>query len=549
MVAMPQSGQQRQQARLFRIYNYYRIVISLLLVGLLLLEAEVLGTPPQQTALFQITALSYLALNIFIGLVLLAGYPLRQWHVVLSLLIDIVVLHLLAVFSGGIGTGIANLIIISVAAGNILTPSRLGLFYAALATLFSLGAAIWLVLAVGQGVDTIVRAGITGVIYFAVAFIIQYITRRLASSERLATERAHSIARLEQLNHQIIQRMHTGIVVSDRTGTVHMANGAAGELLLGTRESASQIRYLPHPLKRRMEQWLSEPGLRSQPFHARENTPQVQANFTRLDPPLDDHILVFLEDTGKIMQQAQQMKLASLGRLTAGIAHEIRNPLGAISHAAQLLHESDQLVDGDRKMTSIIQRHSQRVNAIVENVLELSRRRSADMRLVDVGQWLARVVNEYREANPEHCVIDLKVRNGQPLARFDPSQLQQVLSNLMDNGLRYSRKRTREGSLTLCVGITEDGQRAYIDVRDQGPGLTEQQRNSLFEPFFTTEQGGTGLGLYLARELCEANQAQLALLDASDKGCCFRITFAHPRRRVSDFPEPVEPAELNHDNL
>lgn len=549
MVATPQTGQQGQQARLFRIYNYYRIVISLLLVGLLLLEAEVLGAAPQHTALFQITALSYLALNIVIGLVLLAGYPLRQWHIVVSMLVDIVVLHLLALFSGGIGTGIANLIIISVAAGNILTPSRVGLFYAALATLLSLAAAVWLVVTTPEGVDNIVRAGITGVIYFAAAFILQNITRRLASSEQLATERAHSIARLEQLNQQIIQRMHTGIVVSDRTGSVHLANGAAGELLLGTRDASGQIRYLPHPLKMRLEQWLREPSLRSQPFHAKEGTPQVQANFTRLDEPLDDHILIFLEDTGKIMQQAQQMKLASLGRLTAGIAHEIRNPLGAISHAAQLLNESEQLADGDRKMAGIIQRHSERVNAIVENVLELSRRRSADVRLVDLGQWLARVVNDYQESSTTPCTIDLKVRASQALARFDPSQLQQVLCNLMDNGLRYSEKRTGERSIVVSTGMTEDGQRAYIDVRDQGPGLSEQQRSSLFEPFFTTEKGGTGLGLYLARELCEANQAQLTLLDASEEGCCFRITFAHPRRRISDYPEPFETAELSHDNL
>ena len=545
MVSTPNNGRSGQQARLFRIYNYYRIVISIMLVGLLVLDTGILSTNHLTPGYFQATALSYLALNIFTGLILVTGYRVRSWHITVSILIDIAILHLLALFSSGIGTGVANLVVISVAAGNILVPSRIGIFYAALATLCSLAVSSFLALIEAGGVDDIVRAGFMGVIYFATAFILQNITRRLVSSEKLATERAHSIAQLEELNHQIIQRMHTGIIVADSRGEIRMANAASGELLLGERSASNQLEFLPQPLKLRLEQWLNDPATRSQPFQARTETPQVQANFTRLHDGLSDLILIFLEDTAKVIQQAQQMKLASLGRLTAGIAHEIRNPLGAISHAAQLLGESPALDEGDRRMAGIIQRHSQRVNAIIENVLELSRRRSADVRLMDLGQWLARVVNEYGETSERETTIDLKLRQGPALARFDPSQMHQVLINLMDNGLRYSEKHTGTASLTLCTGITEDGQRSYIDIQDQGPGLSEQQRSSLFEPFFTTEQSGTGLGLYLARELSEANQAQLTLLRNASDGCCFRITFAHPERRVSGYNEQAETTEVD----
>ena len=540
MVSTPNNGRSGQQARLFRIYNYYRIVISIMLVGLLVLDTGILSTNHLTPGYFQATALSYLALNIFTGLILVTGYRVRSWHITVSILIDIAILHLLALFSSGIGTGVANLVVISVAAGNILVPSRIGIFYAALATLCSLAVSSFLALIDAGGVDDIVRAGFMGVIYFATAFILQNITRRLVSSEKLATERAHSIAQLEELNHQIIQRMHTGIIVADSSGEIRMANAASGELLLGEREASDRLEFLPQPLKLRLEQWLSDPGSRSQPFQARSETPQVQANFTRLHDGLSDLILIFLEDTAKVVQQAQQMKLASLGRLTAGIAHEIRNPLGAISHAAQLLGESPTLDEGDRRMAGIIQRHSQRVNAIIENVLELSRRRSADVRLMDLGQWLARVVNEYREAGDAGLQLDLKLRRAPALARFDPSQMHQVLINLMDNGLRYSEKRTGTPALTLSTGVTEDGQRSYIDIQDHGPGFTDQQRRSLFEPFFTTEQSGTGLGLYLARELSEANQAQLTLLRNTSEGCCFRITFAHPDRRITDYNEEAE---------
>ena len=535
MVALSPVGRNTQRARLFRIYSYYRIGISLLIIGLLLLETDILGAAVDNAPLFQATAFTYLALNIITAFSLLSGHEPKPWHITLSILADIAFLHALTLTGGGVGTGITNLVIISVAAGNILNPGRMGLFYAALAALASLSVSSWLLLGGTAGIDDLVRAGVIGIVYFATAFILQNITRRLASSEQLASERAHSIAELEQLNHQIIQRMHTGIVVADPQGTVRLANAAAGELLQGERARSPDLRVLPPPLMERLEQWLEHPGTRTHPFQTREDTPGVQANFASLDAPLNHHLLIFLEDTGKIIQQAQQMKLASLGRLTAGIAHEIRNPLGAISHAAQLMAESPDMTAADQRMTVIIQRHSERVNAIIENVLQLSRRRNADVRLVNLGTCVASVINEYLETDYNDAVIDLRISDAQAAARFDPSQLRQVLINLIDNGLRYSQKNTGHRTLTLTAGVTEDGYRAYIDIRDEGPGLDDKQQASLFEPFFTTEKEGTGLGLYLARELCEANQAHLMLLDGNAPGCCFRITFAHPERRIPDY--------------
>lgn len=532
MEASPAATWNDQRARLFRIYNYYRIVISMLLVALLLLETDLVSSALYNEWLFQATALTYLAMNIVTGMLLLAGYAVRPWHITVSILADTLMIHLLAFFSGGISSGIVNLGIIAVAAGNILIPGRIGILYAALATLASLATAALLLLQDLSGIDDIVRAGVMGVIYFAAAFLLQNITKRLASSEKLASEQARSIEELEHLNHQIIQRMHTGILVAEPNGAIRMANAASGELLLGERSASPRLSTLPQALKQRLDQWLAQPGERTAPFQARNETPSVQANFMRLDSPLGHLILIFLEDTGKIIQQAQQMKLASLGRLTAGIAHEIRNPLGAISHAAQLLGESETVDDGDRRMAGIIQRHSERVNAIIENVLELSRRRTTSVRLVDLGEWLAGVVNDYVETVQEPILIDLKLSGASGSARFDPSQLQQAITNLIDNGLRYSQAHTGRPQLIVRTGVTEDGQRAYIDIRDHGPGLDEGQQASLFEPFQTTEQDGTGLGLYLARELCEANQAQLFLLDSSEAGCCFRITFAHPGRRA-----------------
>ncbi|MDX1757277.1 MAG: ATP-binding protein [Marinobacter sp.] len=530
-----------QRGKLFRIYNHYRVAISLLLAGLLFLDPAEFGTAFRMPDYYQVSVFSYLSLNVFVALLLLAGFKPQARHISLSVLLDILFLHSFLLFTSGIASGLANLIIVSVAAGNILSPTRIGTLYAALAAIGSLGLASWTILTQDQNVDVIVRAGTLGILYFAAAFILQNITRRMARSEALASHRAQSILELEQINQQIIQRMRTGIVVVDSFGQIRLANAAAEELLFGLPNIEDQPisvkgRALPGPLRERLDDWQQQPLQRSEPFRASDTSPMLQANFTRLDHEGRDHILVFVEDISKVTQQAQQMKLASLGRLTAGIAHEIRNPLGAISHAAQLMAEADHLDAGDRKMLDIIQRHSRRVNGIIENVLELSRRRAANTDLVDVAAWLREFVEDYhqiRETQSDGAPdITLDLAPNLPPARFDRSQLEQVLVNLCDNGLRYSKQQTGKASLTIHAGITDDGERSYVDIRDAGPGIAPDARNSIFEPFFTTDKSGTGLGLYLARELCEANQAHLSLLDDDQPGSCFRITFAHHGRLI-----------------
>lgn len=530
-----------QRGKLFRIYNHYRVAISLLLAGLLFLDPTEFGADFNMPEYYQVGVFSYLSLNVFIALIMLAGFKPQARHISLSILMDIVFLHSFLLFTSGIASGLANLIIVSVAAGNILSPTRIGTLYAALAAIGSLGLASWTILTLDMQVDVIVRAGTLGILYFAAAFILQNITRRMARSEALASDRAQSIQELEQINQQIIQRMRTGIVVVDSFGQIRLANAAAEELLFGLPNTEdlptpSKGRSLPGPLCQRLKNWQQHPQQRSEPFQASNTSPMLQANFTRLDHKGREHILVFVEDISKVTQQAQQMKLASLGRLTAGIAHEIRNPLGAISHAAQLMAESDQLDTGDRKMLDIIQRHSKRVNGIIENVLELSRRRAANTDLVDVASWLRDIVEDYRQTlqarYDEHVDISLNLASDLPPARFDHSQLEQVVINLCDNGLRYSKQHTGKASLTIHAGVTDDGERSYVDIRDVGPGISAENRNSIFEPFFTTDKSGTGLGLYLARELCEANQAHLSLLNDEQPGCCFRITFAHHGRLI-----------------
>ena len=527
-----------QQARLFRIYNHYRVVISLLLVALLFVDPFTADTRFRWLDYYQAGVVSYLALNGFIALLLLAGFQPRQRHITLSILADILVMHGLLLASSGITNGLANLVIVAVAAGNILTPTRMGTFYAALAAICSLGISGWAVITINESADDIVRAGSLGILYFATAVILQGISKRVIRSEALASSRARSIAELEQINQQIIQRMRTGILVLDRHGYIRLANAAAEELLFGTAThengTTHNHRELPPPLKKGLELWLRHPDRQIEPFQPSSTSPLLQARLTQLDQEQGDLILVFIEDMSKVTQQAQQMKLASLGRLTAGIAHEIRNPLGAISHAAQLMEESPHLDKSDQQMLDIIRRHSRRVNGIIENVLDLSRRRPADTELVDVARWLEEFRQDFLQTLDDDSAAQIELLSDEdiPAARFDKSQVEQVLVNLCDNGLRYSKQHSGQNRIQLVAGASADGERAFVDVKDFGPGIAPEHRNSIFEPFFTTDKSGTGLGLYLARELCEANQAHLSLVEDGEPGCRFRITFAHPGRMI-----------------
>jgi len=240
-------------------------------------------------------------------------------------------------------------------------------------------------------------------------------------------------------------------------------------------------------------------------------------------------ILIFLDDVSMLRQRAQQLKLASLGRLTASIAHEVRNPLGAISHAGQLLSESTSISPDDIRFTKIILDHSQRVNNIIENIMSISRRKQTEPVGIDLRSWLENFIKEFEAGQKlDTGAISLHNTVDKINAWMDPGQLHQVLWNIIENGIRYSRGIPL---IELKYSIREETQRPFIDVIDHGPGIQAEIEEQLFEPFFTTNSKGAGLGLYIARELCEANQATLSLHRNTSDGCCFRINFTHPDKQ------------------
>ncbi|MDE0856437.1 MAG: ATP-binding protein, partial [Nevskia sp.] len=266
----------------------------------------------------------------------------------------------------------------------------------------------------------------------------------------------------------------------------------------------------------------------SEPVSLNDSSVEVAPRFMSLGGPAQ-HVLILLDDAVRLREQAQQMKLAALGRLSASIAHEIRNPLSAIHHAGQLLAESPHQGQEDRRLLDMIQRHTTRIDKIVNDVLNLSRRDAAAPSAIELRAFLERTVAIYREGHPKRaCLIDLEAVDPELSVRFDPNHLQQILLNLWDNSFEHGapgaggRDAVR---VTLSSGRQAALGQSYLEVADNGGGITGEMRERVFEPFFTTAHRGTGLGLYLAREMCEYNQARLLLLQ-SDQGVRFRLVFA-----------------------
>jgi len=522
----------RQDLGLLRIFNYYRLLLSVVLVSGYFNEASKVFLGLEKPSLYLSTALLYGGLNLILFFALRRAKQLQPQQIIVNICVDIITLGLLTYASGGVANGLGNLVIVVVAAGSILLSGRYSLLFAALGSITLTSIEIYRSTLLPDVPHHYLQAGLLGIILFATALFIRHISKRIKISETLAQQRATDVEQLEKMNLLIIQRMRTGIVVSDPQGNVKMMNEAARGLLIKENEDrrTTDTHLLPAPLKERVEQWLQNPQRRTGPFQASPEAPVVQANFAALRQQDTSNILIFLEDNSKVAQQAQQLKLASLGQLTASIAHEIRNPLGAISHAAQLLGESEALDPADQRLSNIIQQHSVRMNDTIENVLELSRRQPAAPQTIHLSSWINNFVTSYNETEATPGAFDTDLQPDTLDVRFDPSQLQQVISNLCQNGLRYSQIKTGTAVIHLRAGTLSGSELPYLDVIDEGPGIDAETANRLFEPFYTTERTGTGLGLYISRELCQANNARLDHIASYQNGCCFRIIFPHPKQ-------------------
>ena len=519
------------------VYNIYRIVLPLiLLVSSLGPNSTLLGA--LDPSLFIQVCSGYAIFGVGITFLTPIGTRvLKSSHILTgSLIIDIFTITLLTYSSGGMISGLGLLLLVTIAAGGILIRGRISTFLAAVAALSLIYSELYLALSLDNSANQFVQTGILGAILFATSLYIQTLTNRIYKATALADKQASDIIDLEKLNNEIIQRMRTGVVVVNTEYQMVSMNSAARSILmpilaLGD-EPEKNPNKIPATLREQLELWKINPKRQPQPIFIPNSTRQMQLNFAFLNPESDSDVLIFLEDNRQIVQRVRQMKLASLGKLTASIAHEVRNPLGAISHASQLLRESETVTDNDKRMLEIILDHCNRVNLIIEDVLDASRHDDTTADLINLDSWLLEFIESYKVTHELCDDIELEILTPEVKIHVIRGQLEQVLNNLFDNGLRYSHKETGSATLLVQAGIeNKDGDKLpYLHIIDEGVGIEEYDESRLFEPFHTTESSGTGLGLYISKELCEANQSQLVYGRTESGKSSFSIYFGNPDR-------------------
>ena len=522
--------------RVLTTLNIFRLLVAAVLLGLFFTGGDPYIFGDQYPRLFATTATIYLLFAIIFSTSLRQRWARASVQAVAQNLVDIAAVVMMMHTSGGIGSGLGGLLIVFVGAGSLVLPMQFPAILGAVATFAILGEQVFTQIAGTGQPANYPAAGLLSAIIFSMSIAARPLARRIQESEALARQRGVDLKNLSELNEYIVQHLRESIIVVDGNNQIRLNNGSAARLLGAEQLDRSRpLSDASEPLSDYLRRWRIEQDLSSHPeftLITKGTNARITAHLAPLGKGGDRRgpILIFLEDASIINARVQQSKLASLGRLSASIAHEIRNPVGAMSHAAQLLGEVDSLGDDDKRLTDIIQTHSSRVSHIIDNVLQLSRRESGKPERFALRPWLEDFAREFsRTLELQEGELSIEDVSEELEVRMDKSHLRQVLWNLCDNAVKYASE-TGGILVELHAGRLENQSRPFLEVRDHGLGVDPTTAEQIFEPFFTARSGGTGLGLYISRELCELNRATLLYLDRSGGGSIFRIVFADPDR-------------------
>lgn len=515
--------------RVIRALNFYRWILAVGMGTLAMTGVMDDLFDVMWPALFTGAWAAYLVLCIPSAVAAHWRRPGLRLQIYVLVAIDLAFVTALVFSSTGVNSGLGMLLIAPIAGASILVPSRVAALLAAVASLTLLGQEVFRELFyIGQSVS-FAQAGILGILLFITAGAANSLALRARRSAALAASRKSELDDMAALNERIIQRMQIGLVVLDEQRHIRQLNHAARLMLdLPANSNGQSLSALASPLSNALQTWQAGPQAAVEAFDSGKFsllptfTPLGQEQNSNRNTP----ILIFLEDAQRASEQAQQMKLVALGHLTASIAHEIRNPLSAISHASQLLDESTHLDGDDHRLLDIVQRHTGRIDDIVKSVLGLSRRDKTTPEPIKLGEWLDAAIKDYIQGRQDAPNFKVAPIADDLTIYFDANQFRQILFNLWENAERHARSKDRELRVSLSVG--QDRQGTHLDIADNGPGLQGHKFTQLVEPFFTTTSEGTGLGLYIVRELCASNNARLELAPAAQNrnGACFRINFS-----------------------
>ncbi|MEB0137889.1 MULTISPECIES: sensor histidine kinase [unclassified Undibacterium] len=529
--------------------NISRIIVALCLLFLLNLRS---GREVWAFAHMAARDICFFYLFSSIGYTVLKLLHTRHFIIQLfsQIALDIIVIASLYLASGGAKGGLSILFLFPLAGVAILSPLVWAFFFCSLVSLLLLIVALYQSFEFDDG-NLLSQAGLFGASYFAVIYVVNRLASNLIRQEQLADQRGAELAVQQEINRVVIADMGDGILVLDQGGAMFEINPAAERMLggnlhqqmvgvklldvpalrpmvdaltdlktAGMAGAAGRISFVsiscsPDEAKASLRSGLTLPGTAGRPEHVQFVT-HLKLRFigvAELGKRVDvgtGHIIIFMQDVSDIENQAQQLKLASMGRLTASIAHEVRNPLSSISYAAALLGEDIAQLPTPQlqamRLLKIIDDNVARLNQLIEDILRLSRKARNDV----APYWLMQVVRECVDDFIETKQVSVAlVQIGSAAdfqVNFDPGHLFEIVANLLSNALRYASGKP--GSICLYATVNASG-RQELHIQDDGPTISYDVRAHLFEPFYTTSRMGTGLGLYMARELCLNNQALL----------------------------------------
>jgi len=515
-------------------FCFYRIVIGVILsLSYWGFQRYQLLTPASSDVALWALSFYFLSAVALLGMARIRS-PGPTMHLTAQVIVDVISMVLLMHASGGVRSGIGLLLLVTLAASGVVVRGRIAYFHAAIAALAVLFEQSWQFLMLDAPVADYLQSGLLAGSFFVVAGLGYTLAKYAQGAEQIAEKRGVDLANLAQINELVIRDMQDGFVVVDEKTIIRQHNLQSEQLIGGLKGANGRLLAEVSPqLAILLEQWRRDP-LRIFPILRDQKTlKDFQVRFVAVGGQADPGgeksaapTVVFIEDAGRIRIQAQQMKLVALGRLTASIAHEIRNPLSSINHAAELMQEDSERSGRrpeDLRLLSIIQDNAHRLDRMVQEVLYLNRRDRAHPEPIDAQAYLERFLQDFcANEKLDADVIRLSV-NAARRPMFDRSHLDQILWNLVRNARAYCTGGKDSVSISLDAGEDAD---VFILVSDDGPGVPADALPHLFEPFFTTASSGTGLGLYIAKELAEVNGATLDYIGGSKDraGACFRLS-------------------------
>lgn len=514
-----------------RLFNYFRGALALLFITIYLNGwlIQILPNAYTQTGLFITASIFYLMASLIFTVNINQHKPKLHTQVIIHTLVDLACIVTLMHATGGIRAGLGMLLIVSISMTSLFLQQRITVLFAAIFAMTVLAEQVYSQVIYTNYSPAFAQAGWLGILIFISSYLTAYTARRLKATERLAEEQSLELETIVQMNQHIIKSMRTGILVIKNNGQILMANNAALELLgnitIGTKTNLSDI---SGDLYKQFVEWNENAIQNQQPIQQKQGLPDLQPGFSSIDHTSNKQLgrtLIFIEDASQLAQRFQQVKLASLGRLTASIAHEIRNPLAAINHAGQLLGETSEDA-ADKKLTGIINAQAKRLNGIVENVLQLSRQQRGTPERINLYQWLLLFREEFLSThNLLAEQIQIRIIPEDTEIHFDTSQLHQVMWNLCSNAINHSGMGLPNIMINIHGEVDVETKQPYINISDNGIGIDDEVLTHIFEPFFTTSSEGTGLGLYLTKEVVESNRAKIRHISPPSGGSCFRIYF------------------------